>query len=91
MSTAPDGPNKPIEEDILRLVDLSRGTQPVREMQTADGRLLAEHLRVQAIMLDQARDAIIIRDFEDRILFWNRSAERLYGWSANEAGTMSVW
>jgi two-component system cell cycle sensor histidine kinase/response regulator CckA len=42
-------------------------------------------LREQAALLDQARDAIIACDAEDRILFWNRGAERLYGWTAAEA------
>ena len=43
-------------------------------------------LREQAEMLDHAHDAIIIRRFEDlKILFWNKGAERLYGWTAEEA------
>ena len=36
-------------------------------------------------MLDQAQDAILVRDFDEIIIYWNRSAERLYGWSAAEA------
>ena len=45
-----------------------------------------ERLREQANMLDHAHDAIILRNLEDRrIVFWNRGAERLYGWSASEA------
>jgi PAS domain S-box-containing protein len=45
-----------------------------------------ERLREQADMLNRAHDAIIIRNFADqRITFWNAGAERLYGWSANEA------
>lgn len=41
-------------------------------------------LRQQARLLDQARDAIVVRDLEGRITYWNHSAERLYGWSAQE-------
>jgi PAS domain S-box-containing protein len=44
-----------------------------------------ERLREQATLLDKAQDAILVRDLEHRILFWNKSAERLYGWSAEEA------
>lgn len=44
-----------------------------------------EQIRQQAELLDQAQDAIIVRDLEDRIIYWNKSAERLYGWSAKEA------
>lgn len=44
-----------------------------------------EILREQATLLDKAQDAIMVRDLNDRILYWNKSAERLYGWSAQEA------
>jgi PAS domain S-box-containing protein len=39
----------------------------------------------QAALLDVATDAIIVQDLENKIVFWNKSAERLYGWSAQEA------
>ncbi|HWP41951.1 MAG TPA: PAS domain S-box protein, partial [Blastocatellia bacterium] len=44
-----------------------------------------EKLREQAALIDQAPDAIMVRDLEDRVLFWNKGAERIYGWSAEEA------
>ncbi|MEB3827606.1 hybrid sensor histidine kinase/response regulator [Phormidium sp. CCY1219] len=44
-----------------------------------------EQIRQQAALLDIAQDAIIVQDLEGRICFWNKSAERLYGWSAEEA------
>jgi two-component system, cell cycle sensor histidine kinase and response regulator CckA len=43
-----------------------------------------EQLREQATLLDNAQDAILVRDLEDRFLFWNKSAERIYGWPAEE-------
>lgn len=42
-------------------------------------------LREQAALLDKAQDAILVRDLEHRITYWNSSAERLYGWSKAEA------
>lgn len=44
-----------------------------------------EILQAQARLLDVTSDAIFIRDAQGRITFWNRGAERLYGWSRGEA------
>jgi PAS domain S-box-containing protein len=43
-----------------------------------------QKIREQAALLDVATDAIFVRDMEHHILFWNKSAERLYGWQAAE-------
>ena len=42
-------------------------------------------LREQASLLDKAQDAILVRDLQHQITYWNKSAERLYGWPATEA------
>ena len=45
-----------------------------------------DRLREQADIIDRAQDAVIVRDFtSDLVTVWNSGAERLYGWSANEA------
>jgi PAS domain S-box-containing protein len=41
-------------------------------------------LRELGAMVNQAQDAILSCDLEGRILFWNRGAERVYGWTAEE-------
>ena len=45
-----------------------------------------QQLRDQAELLDKAHDAIYVRDLDDHVLYWNRSAERIYGYSATEVG-----
>jgi two-component system cell cycle sensor histidine kinase/response regulator CckA len=42
-------------------------------------------LRSQAALLDLAQDAICVTNMEQSILYWNKSAERMYGWTAGEA------
>src|SRR5688572_7546174 len=44
----------------------------------------SQTLREQASLLDKAQDAIVVTDLQRRITFWNKSAERLYGWPAPE-------
>lgn len=39
----------------------------------------------QMLLLNGARDAIMLRDAEGRITFWTEGAARMYGWTAQEA------
>jgi len=47
-------------------------------------KLAQEQIAEQAALLDKARDAILVRDLEGGILFWNSGAERMYGWTRQE-------
>jgi diguanylate cyclase (GGDEF)-like protein/PAS domain S-box-containing protein len=49
------------------------------ERQEAD-----ERIRAQASMLDKANDAIFVCGIDGRLRFWNKSAERIFGWKAEE-------
>ncbi len=63
----------------------------VRERTTALSAEVAERKRAEqesrerAALLDRAQDAILVLDLAGKIVYWNRSAERLYGWPAEEA------
>jgi two-component system CheB/CheR fusion protein len=50
----------------------------------------SEALRRLAALVHDASDAIILQDMEDRILAWNPTAERIYGWSEAEALKMKI-
>ncbi len=43
-----------------------------------------EQLRDQAALLDKSHDAIIVCDLNEYIIYWNKSAESLYGWQTEE-------
>ncbi len=59
----------------------------VRERRDIELRLRTSEAsyREQAELLNVTHDAIFVRDLEDRIVYWNRAAERLYGWQTDEA------
>jgi two-component system, chemotaxis family, CheB/CheR fusion protein len=50
----------------------------------------SEALRRLAVVVRDARDAILVQDMTGRILAWNPGAERMYGWSEAEALAMNV-
>jgi PAS domain S-box-containing protein len=66
------------EDELGTLTDAFN--RMLSETQENQGRL-AE----QARLLDLSTDAIIVRDTHDRIVFWNRGAEEIYGWTREEA------
>ncbi|HEY3662071.1 MAG TPA: response regulator [Chthoniobacterales bacterium] len=58
----------------------------LREMHTQrDLENVRRELLRHAELLDLANDAIVISDAAGKISYWNRGAERLYGWSREEA------
>jgi PAS domain S-box-containing protein len=44
-----------------------------------------DQVREQAALLDRASDAILVQDLNGKVHFWNKGAERLYGWSVQRA------
>jgi PAS domain S-box-containing protein len=51
---------------------------------TTERKRVEEEIAQQAALLDKARDAIVVRDLEGHVRFWNKGAERIYGWSREE-------
>ncbi len=51
---------------------------------TTENKQAEQVLRQTLEILDSASDSIIIRGMDDRIVFWNRGAEILYGWKREE-------
>jgi two-component system, cell cycle sensor histidine kinase and response regulator CckA len=67
-----------------RWLTLTRENRRLRQ-ESASLKQVEQQLRERVALLDLAHDAITMRDLEDRIVYWNKGAERLYGWTAEEA------
>jgi two-component system CheB/CheR fusion protein len=73
-----------IEGVVLTFVDITEIVRVRESLQKAN-----ELLRLAVVVRD-AHDAITVQDLDGRILAWNPSAVRLYGWSEAEALAMNV-
>ena len=58
---------------------------------TEESKPTTDQFEMQSFLLDQVQLALIVRDLEDRICFWNKGAERLYGWRADEVTGENVY
>ena len=75
--------------DVSTTLRRDEAGQPLHFMTTVidiTERMQAEaHIREQAALLDHANDAIYVTALDCTILYWNRGAERTYGWTSAEA------
>ncbi|CAG0982858.1 partial two-component system, cell cycle sensor histidine kinase and response regulator CckA, partial [Methanosarcinales archaeon] len=55
------------------------------ETEINERKLAEEKIREQAALLDNAQEAIGVKNLENRLIYWNKGAQRLYGWTAEEA------
>ena len=70
----------PIKGPKGEIVGVSKIARDITKQKQTERRLIE-----QARLLDLTSDAIIVRDRRDRIVYWNRGAETMYGFSAKEA------
>src|SRR5262249_2407224 len=62
-----------------RIIQIHGGAQDITET-----RQTALQIREHAALLDKTKDAIFVKDLEGHVLFWNKGAEGVYGWTATE-------
>ncbi len=98
-SGAVDYISVPVVPDVLRakisiFLDLHRKTRQLEMMnndlerrvaeRTNELRQREEQFRTRAELLELATEAIMVRDLDGRIRYWNTGAENLYGWKRDE-------
>jgi PAS domain S-box-containing protein len=54
------------------------------QVEIAENKQAEERIREQAALIDKAHDAIGLRNLEQNLIYWNKGAEYLYGWTAEE-------
>ena len=81
-----DGTEFPVEVSLSPLTS-AEGPVVCSSIRDVTARRRAEQeLALRAELLDLAHDAVIVREpSENRVTFWNREAQALYGYSAAEA------
>ena len=67
-----------------RTADLQRASEGL-QAEVAERKRGEEALRERANLLDLTHDTVFVRDNNDVITFWNHGAEKLYGWTKDEA------
>ena len=73
-----------IEGAVITFVDITAIVRARTALRDSN-----ELLRL-AIVIRDARDAVIVRNLEGRIIAWNPGATRMYGWNESEALAMNV-
>ncbi len=84
---ARDGARRPIDDSGAPIVDEAGAlTGVVLVFRDVTERRETEHaLERQAQLIELAYDCIFTHDVDNRITYWNRSCEELYGWTRSEA------
>jgi len=79
-----DGATLFVESTWHEIPFAGREAVMVLTLDRTEQRRAEERNREQANLLNLASDAIVVRDLDNVVLFWNQGAERLYGWTTEE-------
>ena len=84
-STNPAKPLLANRDEGTPVSEQSTTARPPQSKSLATREMMLLRQELAATLLELSMDAIIIRDADDRVTFWNRGAQEMYGWSADEA------
>ena len=70
----------PVKSETGKVIGFSKILRDLTEFNR-----FKRQIEEQTSLLNKTKDAIIISDLEGRIVFWNKGAERIYGWPMQDA------
>jgi PAS domain S-box-containing protein len=77
--------NAPSRKRRVRKTKKSAVSTHSRTRRPTDSRQDRLGLQTHSALLELASDAVVVRDLDGKIKLWNRGAERMYGWTKDEA------
>jgi PAS domain S-box-containing protein len=75
----------PVDVSISKIELYDRHVLMALFHDTTDRKWSEKKIQEQADLLELAHDAIFVRTLDEKIQYWNKGAEQLYGWTAEEA------
>jgi PAS domain S-box-containing protein len=74
-----------MEAKVIERTAVVNQTNEKLHSEIAERQRVEEVLRERANLLDLTHDTIFVRDMNNVITYWNRAAEKMYGWTTKEA------
>ena len=68
-----------IDGAVILLIDIHERRMAEETLQRQ-----SEAYRQQGLLIELSQDAVVIRDGGNKVTFWNRGAQEMYGWGADE-------
>lgn len=69
-------------ENLIRSTISIFASRTSSELERIEDALIIQE---RAALIDKSHDAMVVRDLNQKITYWNHAAEQLYGWSEKEA------
>ena len=85
-----DGREFPVELAIAPIEQADEQLFGAFVRDITERRGIEERLTFQSFILNNVRDSVVVADLEGRVRFWNRGAEALFGYTADEMLGQSV-
>jgi len=82
----PDGSERWLMDSGIPIFDANKNLIRISGISkdVTDRKIAEQHIREQAELIDKANEAIYLRGLDDRIFYWNKAAEQIFGYTKDE-------